>query len=143
MFELNFGRKKLSLQCYIEVLPLVIPLLSSTYYFQSLQIYFSNTKIHTRPFLLVILMATHSCNGPMTTTSEGREIKNLISSLNLSQLISEPTYFERQPNPVLDCGTRTSLDSFCHHEITYCKVNFNIPPLAFERKLMTGLTYLS
>ena len=83
------------------------------------------------------------------TTSDGREIEKLISSLNLFQLISEPTHFESnknpscidlvitdQPNLVLDCGTCASLDSFCHHEITYCKVNFNIPPpLCFERKI--------
>ena len=75
------------------------------------------------------------------TTAEGREIENLISSLGLSQLISEPTNFDpnknpscidliitHQPNLVLDSGTRASLDSFCHHQITYCKVNFNIPP---------------
>ena len=75
------------------------------------------------------------------TTAEGREIENLLSSLSLSQLISEPTNFEPnkkpscidlvitdQPNLVLDSGTRASLDSFCHHQITYCKVNFIIPP---------------
>ena len=83
------------------------------------------------------------------TAVEGREIENLISSLNLSQLISEPTNFEPnknpscidlvitdQPNLVLDNGTRASLDSFCHHQITYCKVNINIPPPPpFERKI--------
>ena len=46
-------------------------------------------------------MGTHSSGGPMhglksvpdgDTTSEGREIENLISSLNLSQLISEPKF---------------------------------------------------
>ena len=91
-------------------------------------------------------MATRSSGGD--TTSEGREIENLISSLNLFQLISEPTNFEPnknptcidlviadQPNLVLDCETRASLYSFCHHEITYCKVNFNIPPPSFERKI--------
>ena len=76
------------------------------------------------------------------TTSEG-------SSLHLSQLISEPTNFEPNKNPscidlvitdqtnlVLVCGTRASLASFCHHEITYCKVNFNIPPPPpFESKI--------
>ena len=93
------------------------------------------------------------------TTSEGREIENLISSLNISQLISEPTNYEPnkhpfcidlvitdQPNLVLDCGTCASLDSFCHHEITYFKVNFNIPPPPpFEGKfgIMTGLAYHS
>ena len=83
------------------------------------------------------------------TTAEGREIENLISSLGLSQLISEPTNFDPnknpscidlvitdQPNLVLDSGTLASLDSFCHHQITYCRVNFNIPPLPpFERKI--------
>ena len=38
-----------------------------------------------------------------------------------------------QPNLILDCGTRASLDSFCHHQIIYCRVNFRIPP-RFERK---------
>ena len=53
VIELNFGRKSFSLQCYIEVQPL----LSSKYFFQTLQIYIpkSKTKIHARPFLLVIL----------------------------------------------------------------------------------------
>ena len=83
------------------------------------------------------------------TTSEGREMENLISSLGLSQLISEPTNFEPnknpycidliitdQPNIVFDSGTRASLDSFCHHQITCCKVNFNIPPPPpFERNI--------
>ena len=77
------------------------------------------------------------------TTAEGRKIENLICSLNLYQLISEPTNFEPnknpscidlvmtdQPNLVLDSGTLDSLDSFCHHQITYCKVNFNIPSSA-------------
>ena len=83
------------------------------------------------------------------TTAEGREIENLICSLGLIRLISEPTNFERnkspscidlvmtdQPNLVLDSGTRASLDSFCRHQIMYCKVNFNIPPPPpFERKI--------
>ena len=42
-----------------------------------------------------------------------------------------------QPNLVLDSGTRPSLDSFCHHQIIYCKVNFRIPsPPPFERKIL-------
>ena len=79
------------------------------------------------------------------TISEGREIENL----NLSQLISEPTNFEANKNPscivlvitdqsnlVIDCATHASLDSFFHHEITYCKINFNLPPSPpFERKI--------
>ena len=55
------------------------------------------------------------------TTPEGREIEILLTSLGLSQLISEPTNFEPnknpscidlvitdQPNLVIDSGTRTS-----------------------------------
>ena len=75
------------------------------------------------------------------TTAEGRELEELLSSLNLSQIISEPTNFTPnknpscidliitdQPNLVLDSGTRPSLDDKCHHQITHCKVNFRIPP---------------
>ena len=64
------------------------------------------------------------------TTPGGLEIENLITSLGLSQIISEPTNFEPnrnpscidliitdQPNLILDCGTRASLDSYCHHQI--------------------------
>ena len=72
------------------------------------------------------------------TTAVGMEIEHLLLSLGLSQVISEPTNFEPNKNPscidlviidqpilILDCGTRSSLDPFCHHEIVYCKVNFN------------------
>ena len=83
------------------------------------------------------------------TTPEGMEIENLLTSLGLSQIISEPTNFEPsknpscidliitdQPNLILDSGTRASLDSFCHHQIIYCKVNFRIPPpTPFERTI--------
>ena len=75
------------------------------------------------------------------TNAEGREIEDLFASLNLSQIISEPTNFQPgkrpscidlivtdQPNLVLESGTRSSLDLTCHHEIVYCKVNFKIPP---------------
>ena len=77
------------------------------------------------------------------------EIDYLLSSLGLAQIITEPTNFEPnknpscidliitdQPNLILDCGTRASLDSYCHHQLIYCKVNFRIPPLPpFERKI--------
>ena len=75
------------------------------------------------------------------TNAEGSEIEDLLTSLNLSQIISEPTNFTPnkrptcidliatdQPNLVLDSGCRASLDSTCHHQIIYCKVNFKIPP---------------
>ena len=66
-------------------------------------------------------------------TPEGREIEDMLTSLGLSQEISEPTNFEPgknpscidiivtdQPNIVLDSGNRASLDPFCHHQIIYC-----------------------
>ena len=75
------------------------------------------------------------------TTLEGTEIEHLLTSLGLSQVISEPTNFEPnknpscidlvitdQPNLILDSGTRASLDPYCHHQIIYCKINFRIPP---------------
>ena len=69
------------------------------------------------------------------TTSEGREMENLISSLNLSQLISEPTNFEPNKNPYYIDLFITDQPNIVH-EITYCKVNFNIPPPPpFERKI--------
>ena len=73
--------------------------------------------------------------------TEGTEIEHLLTSLGLSQVISEPTNVEPnkkpscidlvitdQPNLILDSETRSSLDPFCHHQIIYCKVNFRIPP---------------
>ena len=78
------------------------------------------------------------------TNPEGREIEDLFTSLNLTQIISEPTNFEPgkkpscidlivtdQPNLILDSGTRASLDSNCHHQIIYGKINFRIPPPPF------------
>ena len=75
------------------------------------------------------------------TTPEGSRIEDLTTSLGLSQLITEPTHFEPnkkpscidliftdQPNLVLESGTRSSLDPFCHHQITHCGFNFKIPP---------------
>ena len=69
------------------------------------------------------------------TTAEGREIKNLLSSLSLSQLIYEPT--NCVPNNKPSCiDLVITLNSFCRHYITYCKVKFNIPPpTPFERKI--------
>ena len=73
----------------------------------------------------------------------------MLTSLGLSQVISEPTNFEPgrnpscidiivtdQPNIGLDSETRASLDPFCHHQIIYCKANIRIPPtLPFKRKI--------
>ena len=61
-----------------------------------------------------------------------------FGEMYLTQLISEPTNFTPnknptcidllitdQPNLVLDSGTRPSLDSKCHHQIVYGKINYN------------------
>ena len=76
------------------------------------------------------------------TNAEGVLLDNLFSDLTLTQLISEPTHFMRegckpscidliftdQPNIVLDSGVRPSLDPTVKHQITFCKINFKIPP---------------
>ena len=74
-------------------------------------------------------------------TPEGNELENLFSTLGLYQIIKEPTNFQPnctpscidlvvtdQPNLIIDCGTRPSLDHNCHHQIIHCKINFNLPP---------------
>ena len=80
---------------------------------------------------------------------EGGKIEDMTSFLGLVQLINEPTNFEPnkkpscidliftdQPNIVLNSGTKPSLDNYCHHQIIFCKVNFNIPPPPpFVRKI--------
>ena len=71
------------------------------------------------------------------TTPEGTKIEYLLTSLGLSEVISEPTNFEPdknpscidlvitdQPNLILHSGARASLDPYCHHQIVYCKINF-------------------
>ena len=84
------------------------------------------------------------------TNPEGYQIDELFSSLNLNQLISEPTHFFRndclpscidlivtdQSNLVLDSGVRPSLDPSVKHQITFAKINHKIPPPPkFKRKI--------
>ena len=70
----------------------------------------------------------------------------LTSLHNFHQLILELTYllphsgscidsiFTDQPNLVVNCGTHSSLDSECHHQITHCKLSLNIEfPPPYER----------
>lgn len=80
---------------------------------------------------------------------EGIHLANMISDLNMTQIISEPTHFREnskpscidliisdQPNLILDSGVRPSLDPSCKHQITFCKINFKIPPLpVYARKI--------
>ena len=84
------------------------------------------------------------------TNAEGVLLENLFSDLNLTQLICAPTHFFRddckpscidlivtdQPNIVLNSGVRPSLDPTVKHQITFCKINFKIPPLPkYVRKI--------
>ena len=44
--------------------------------------------------------------------------------------------FTNQPDLVVNCGTNSTLNTKCHHQITHCKLNLNIeylPP--YERLL--------
>ena len=84
------------------------------------------------------------------TNAEGAKLDELFSSLNLHQIIDEPTHFFRddcapscidivltdQSNLVMSSGVRPSLDPTVKHQITFCKLNFKIPPPPkFRRKL--------
>ena len=83
------------------------------------------------------------------STPEGIYLENVFSNLNLTQIIKEPTHFREhcnpscidlvitdQPNLVLGSGVRPSLDPTCKHQITFCKINFSIPPPpAYNRKV--------
>ena len=68
--------------------------------------------------------------------AEGFEFDNLLSSLDLSQLISAPTNFVEnklpscidQPNVVMESGVRPSPDNFCKHQMTFCNLILHIPP---------------
>ena len=80
------------------------------------------------------------------TTTEGSQLEALTSLHNFHQLISEPTHilpnsnscidliFTDQPNLAVNCGTHSSLNSKCHHQITHCKLNLIIEyPPPYER----------
>ena len=80
------------------------------------------------------------------TTTEGTHLEALTSVHNFDQLISEPTHilpnssscidliFTNQPNLVVNCGTHSTLNTKCHHQITHCKLNLNIDyPPPYER----------
>ena len=144
MVELKFGRKKI----FFTVLYRSPASDHNSPSFQTFLLNFKNlhTKIQAEnPFATFFTgdFNAHSqfwwTNGD--TTPEGTEIENLLTSLGLAQVISEPNNFEPnknpscidlvvtdQPNLILDSGTRASLDPCCHHQIIYCKVNFRIPP---------------
>ena len=142
--ELKLGRKKIFFTVLYRTPAfnhITLPNFEISCQILKIYILISKLKIPLQYFLQAILMHIPSFSGPMTTTPEGTEIEELITTLGLFLLISEPTNFEPhknpscidlvvtdQPNIILDSGTRTSLDSYCRHQIVRCKVNFRIPP---------------
>ena len=82
------------------------------------------------------------------TTTEGTHLEALTSLHNFDQLISEATHilsisslcidliFTNQPNLVVNCGTHSTLNTKCHHQITHCKLNLSIKyPPPYKRLL--------
>ena len=76
------------------------------------------------------------------TNLNGTLIDSLTTTHGFKQLISDATHIlpqstscidvivTDQPNYVIDCGTHSSLNKNCHHEITFCKLNLKVeyPP---------------
>ena len=76
------------------------------------------------------------------TNLNGTLIDSLIATHDFKQLISDATHilpesmpcidliFTDQLNYVIDCVTHSSLHKNCHHQITFCKLNFKVeyPP---------------
>jgi hypothetical protein len=73
------------------------------------------------------------------TKPEGSEIEQLTSLVGLNQLLKEPTEYEPykwpscinlmftdQSNSVMEGGTRSTHHNFCHHQISYCRMNFQV-----------------
>ena len=145
--ELKFGRKKI----FFTVLYRSSAFNYTSPEFQTFLVYSKNLHLNIQAVLFTGDFNAHSQLWwtDRITTFEGKEIEHLISSLSFHQVISEPTNFEPnknpscidliitdQPNLILDCRTRASLDSFHHYQIIYCRVNFRIsPPPPFERKI--------
>ena len=124
----------ITVSCRSRSTILTIPLLNFKLFGQ-IYILISKLKILLQYLSQVILMHTQFWWPDDDTTPEATEIEEIITKLGLSKLISETTNFEPQKNPscldlhnILDSGTRASLDSYCHHQIVHCKVNFRIPP---------------
>ena len=82
-------------------------------------------------------------------TPEGISIEDLTTMLGLTQLTQLTnqhiwnqtktplalTFILTNPILYLKYGARTSLDLYCHHQITHCRFNFKkAPPPPFERR---------
>ena len=77
--------------------------------------------------------------GTITLDISGAQISRQSKTYPLLYKYKPPRgdlIFTDQPNLVIESGTRPTLDNFCHHQITYCRMNFQIPlPSSFDRKM--------
>ena len=152
VLELNFGRKKIFFTALYRSPAFKHSTPEFEAFLQNFKTLYTKLKAEN-PFAILF---TGDFNGHSQfwwpdgdTNPEGKEIDNLFTSLNLTQIISEPTNFEPsknpscidlivtdQPNLILDSGTRASLDAHCHHQVIYGKINFKIPlPPLSDRKI--------
>ena len=150
--ELNFGRKKI----FFTVLYRSPSIKSNSPEFENFLRNFKtlNDKIQAEKPYASFYTGDFNGHSKMwwsdgDTTPEGEKIDELLTELNLSQVIDEPTNFTPgknpscidllitdQPNLILNSGTRSSLDPKCHHQIIHGKINFKIPPPPpMERKM--------
>ena len=91
-----------------------------------------------------------SCNWSSndTTTAEDAQLDYLTSLYGMKQVIIEPTHilenssscidliFSNRPNLITDSGVHPTLNSKCHHQTIYSKLNLKIQyPPPYTRKI--------
>ena len=109
--------------------------------------------LHQENPYTIVITGDFNCRSPMwwpddIGNNEGELFEPLTSSLNLQQLICEPTHFignskscidlilTDQPNLFVETGVSPSLDPLCHHSIIYGRINIKCPPVpAYTRKI--------
>ena len=111
----------------------------------------SNIK-KLKPHCLVITgdfnCRSSTCWSEDNENSEGIELDDLLDSLNMSQVINQPTHVRQnthscidliitdQPNLIVDSGVHPSLHQNCQHDIIYGVDNLQIPsPPTFKRSV--------
>ena len=94
----------------------------------------------------VIVTGDFNCRSPLwwpddISNIEGELFESFTSSLDLHQLVSEPTHFignskscidlifTDEPNLFVETEVHPSIDSLCHHNIISGKINIRCPPV--------------
>ena len=150
--EVVFGRKKKSSRLFIKVLLTARDHDNLKLFLNNFETLYENIK-KDNPFA-VFFAGDFNGHSQLWWSdgdkfAEGTAIEQLTSGMCLNQLLTEPTNLEPNKNPscidliftdqtncVIESGTRPSLANFCHHQITYCRMNFQLPPPpSFERKI--------